>query len=93
MKLAISLRTSMSRTVGRLLPLVGLALAACGGGGGAGLVGPTGPVRFDGPVYQAFTAFDGLADAAVTRLPEVEELRLIREVIDPKSLRDKEVRA
>ena len=61
MKLAISLRTSMSRTVGRLLPLVGLALAACGGGGGAGLVGPTGPVRFDGPVYQAFTAFDGLA--------------------------------
>ena len=65
MKLAISLRTSMSRTVGRLLPLVGLALAACGGGGGAGLVGPTGPVRFDGPVYQAFTAFDGLADAAV----------------------------
>jgi NAD(P)H-dependent flavin oxidoreductase YrpB (nitropropane dioxygenase family) len=35
----------------------------------------------------------GLADAVTTRLPEVEELRLIREVIDPKSLRDKEVRA
>jgi hypothetical protein len=35
----------------------------------------------------------GLAEAATTRLPEVEELRLIREAIDPKSLRDKEVRA
>lgn len=41
------------------------------------------------------TSFEvhGLADAAVTREPTVEELRLIREVIDPKSLRDKEVRA
>ena len=41
------------------------------------------------------TSFEihGLADAAVTRLPEVEELRLIREVIDPKSFRDKEVKA
>ena len=35
----------------------------------------------------------GLAEAPVTREPTVEELRLIREVIDPKSLRDKEVRA
>ncbi|PQM44978.1 Putative CoA-transferase subunit beta [Mycobacterium talmoniae] len=41
------------------------------------------------------TSFEvhGLADAAPTRLPSVEELRLIREVIDPKALRDKEVRA
>jgi hypothetical protein len=41
------------------------------------------------------TSFEvhGLAEAATTRLPEVEELRLIREAIDPKSLRDKEVRA
>ncbi|WP_409427420.1 cholesterol ring-cleaving hydrolase subunit IpdB [Mycobacterium sp. SMC-11] len=41
------------------------------------------------------TSFEvhGLADAATTRLPEFEELRLIREIIDPKSLRDKEVRA
>jgi len=44
-------------------------LPACGGGGGAVLVsgptGPAGPVPFDGPVYQAYTAFGGLADAAV----------------------------
>lgn len=38
-------------------------------------------------------AVHGLADAEETRLPSDEELRLIREVIDPKSLRDKEVRA
>lgn len=43
----------------------------------------------------ANTAFEvhGLAEAGETRLPEPDELRLIREVIDPKSLRDKEVRA
>ncbi|MEZ0362991.1 cholesterol ring-cleaving hydrolase subunit IpdB [Mycobacterium sp. pUA109] len=41
------------------------------------------------------TSFEvhGLADAAPTRLPSAEELRLIREVIDPKALRDKEVRS
>ena len=41
------------------------------------------------------TSFEvhGLAEASQTRLPTAEELRLIREVIDPKSLRDKEVRA
>lgn len=40
------------------------------------------------------TSFEvhGLADAGDTRLPDIDELRLIREVIDPKSLRDKEVR-
>ncbi|CAJ1495529.1 cholesterol ring-cleaving hydrolase subunit IpdB [[Mycobacterium] burgundiense] len=40
------------------------------------------------------TAFDvhGLDTAEVTRMPEVEELELLREVLDPKSLRDKEVR-
>jgi acyl CoA:acetate/3-ketoacid CoA transferase beta subunit len=30
-------------------------------------------------------------DVVETRLPTAEELRLIREVLDPKSLRDKEV--
>ena len=41
------------------------------------------------------TSFEvhGLAEAPETRLPSTEELRLIREVIDPKSLRDKEVRS
>jgi len=34
----------------------------------------------------------GLADAEESRLPTDEELRLIREVIDPKSLRDREIR-
>jgi acyl CoA:acetate/3-ketoacid CoA transferase beta subunit len=34
----------------------------------------------------------GLGQAAQTRLPTPDELRLIRDVIDPKSLRDKEVR-
>ena len=40
------------------------------------------------------TSFEvyGLADAETTRLPNAEEQRLLREVIDPKSLRDKEVR-
>ncbi|MFV0496252.1 cholesterol ring-cleaving hydrolase subunit IpdB [Mycobacterium sp.] len=40
------------------------------------------------------TSFDvhGLAEAGETRPPTDEELRLIREVIDPKSLRDKEIR-
>lgn len=40
------------------------------------------------------TSFEvnGLADAGETRLPTAEELRLIREVIDPKSFRDKEVK-
>jgi acyl CoA:acetate/3-ketoacid CoA transferase beta subunit len=43
----------------------------------------------------AATAFDirGLAEAGETVPPSEEELRLIREVIDPKSLRDKEVRS
>jgi acyl CoA:acetate/3-ketoacid CoA transferase beta subunit len=36
-------------------------------------------------------AIDG--DVPVTRSPTAEELRLIRDVLDPKSLRDKEVRA
>ncbi len=41
------------------------------------------------------TSFEvhGLADAGQTRLPTEEELRIIREVIDPKSFRDKEVKA
>ncbi|MBV6756569.1 cholesterol ring-cleaving hydrolase subunit IpdB [Rhodococcus opacus] len=34
---------------------------------------------------------DGLDDAPVTRDPSEEELRLIREVLDPRSLRDREV--
>ena len=33
-----------------------------------------------------------LDDAEATRLPTADELKLLREVIDPKSLRDKEVR-
>ena len=42
----------------------------------------------------AATSFElhGLSEASVSRLPTAEELRLIREVIDPKSLRDKEVK-
>ena len=32
-------------------------------------------------------------DVPVTRLPDATELRIIREVLDPKSLRDREVRA
>ncbi|MGW3468419.1 CoA-transferase subunit beta [Saccharopolyspora sp. NPDC000995] len=43
---------------------------------------------------QAATSFElDLTSAGVTREPTSEELRLIREVIDPKSLRDKEVPA
>jgi acyl CoA:acetate/3-ketoacid CoA transferase beta subunit len=40
------------------------------------------------------TSFEvhGLAEAEETRRPTEDELRLIRDVIDPKSLRDKEVR-
>jgi acyl CoA:acetate/3-ketoacid CoA transferase beta subunit len=40
------------------------------------------------------TSFEvhGLDDAAATRLPSTDELQLIREMIDPKTLRDKEVR-
>ena len=34
----------------------------------------------------------GLGDAKQTRLPNAEELTLIRERIDPKALRDKEVK-
>jgi hypothetical protein len=34
----------------------------------------------------------GLDVAGVTRLPSAEELRLIREVIDPKGLREREVK-
>jgi acyl CoA:acetate/3-ketoacid CoA transferase beta subunit len=43
---------------------------------------------------KAATSFEvhGLSDAEPTRLATSEELRLIRDVIDPKSLRDKEVR-
>ena len=39
------------------------------------------------------TSFEvaGLADAGVTREPTEEELRLIREVLDPRGLRDREV--
>jgi acyl CoA:acetate/3-ketoacid CoA transferase beta subunit len=41
------------------------------------------------------TSFEvhGLAEAEVSREPSDEELRLIREVIDPKSLRDREIRS
>lgn len=41
----------------------------------------------------ANTSFEiaGLAEAPETRLPSAEELRLIREVLDPKSVRDREV--
>jgi acyl CoA:acetate/3-ketoacid CoA transferase beta subunit len=41
------------------------------------------------------TSFEvhGLDEAQESRLPTDEELRLIREVIDPKALRDKEVRS
>ena len=35
----------------------------------------------------------GLGEAETTRLPTAEEQRLLREVIDPKSFRDKEVKA
>ena len=40
------------------------------------------------------TSFEvaGLDTAERTRLPSAEEQRLLREVIDPKSLRDKEVK-
>ncbi len=39
------------------------------------------------------TSFEvaGLADAATTRTPNTEELRLIRDVIDPRGARDREV--
>ena len=41
------------------------------------------------------TAFEvhGLGEAEETRLPTDDELRLIREVIDPKALRDREIRS
>ena len=47
-----------------------------------------------GDVREA-TSFEvhGLDGAEETRLPTDDELRLIREVIDPKSLRDREIRA
>jgi hypothetical protein len=40
------------------------------------------------------TSFDvhRLDDAEPTRLPTDDELKLLREAIDPKSLRDKEIR-
>jgi hypothetical protein len=42
----------------------------------------------------AATAFElDFSDVATTREPTDEELRLIREVLDPKSLRTKEVPA
>ena len=47
-----------------------------------------------GDVREA-TSFEvhGLDRAEETRLPTDDELRLIREVIDPKSLRDREIRS
>ena len=41
------------------------------------------------------TSFEvyGLEEAEETRLPTDDELRLIRDVIDPKSLRDREIRS
>ena len=41
------------------------------------------------------TSFEvaGLAEAGVTREPTAEELRIIREVLDPKNFRDREVSA
>jgi acyl CoA:acetate/3-ketoacid CoA transferase beta subunit len=41
------------------------------------------------------TSFEvhGLESATTSRLPSGEELKLIQETIDPKSLRDKEVKA
>ncbi|MFD4293459.1 CoA-transferase subunit beta [Rhodococcus sp. NPDC058505] len=41
------------------------------------------------------TSFEvaGLAEAGVTREPTAEELRIIREVLDPKSFRDREIPA
>jgi acyl CoA:acetate/3-ketoacid CoA transferase beta subunit len=41
------------------------------------------------------TSFDvhGVGEADTTRLPSDDELTLLREVVDPKSLRDKEVKA
>jgi len=41
------------------------------------------------------TSFEvhGLDDAEQTRLATGEELKLLREVIDPKSVRDKEIRS
>ena len=40
------------------------------------------------------TSFEvhGLSEAATTRVPSGDEQQLLREVIDPKSLRDKEVK-
>jgi hypothetical protein len=40
------------------------------------------------------TSFEvrGLNEAGESRLPSDDELRLIREVIDPKALRDREIR-
>ncbi len=52
-----------------LAVLLALLLPACGGGGGGGAApaaeGDPVPIRFDGPTYEAFTAFGGLAGAAV----------------------------
>jgi hypothetical protein len=44
---------------------------------------------------QAATGFELAVDGSVaeTRLPTDEELRLIREVLDPQKLRDAEVKA
>ena len=41
------------------------------------------------------TSFEvhGLEEADETRLPSDDELRLIREVIDPKALRDREIKS
>ncbi|NPC98643.1 CoA-transferase subunit beta [Nocardioides sp. zg-DK7169] len=43
---------------------------------------------------QEATGFDiDVSSATTTRVPDAEELRLIREVLDPRSLRDREVRS
>ncbi|MQW74376.1 CoA-transferase [Nocardioides sp. dk4132] len=43
---------------------------------------------------QEATGFDiDVSSAGTTRVPDAEELRLIREVLDPRSLRDREVRS
>lgn len=34
---------------------------------------------------------EGVAEAGVTRDPSAEELRIIREVLDPRGVRDREV--
>jgi hypothetical protein len=47
-------------------------------------------VSVDEVVAQTGFALD-TSDVGETRLPDDEELRLIREVLDPKNIRDREV--